>query len=235
MRRIGAGMSKCTSAIAVIVRSARSCIHVAERLAARDHAGRVGVEVGHRGVDVGAGEDPLGGGVHQVGQPLQLGPAPGVGLVEVDLGAEEVAAGQRVDLPPDALACSAPCGSSSSVRNSPNAAVAALAAPARARSSVAVAALAGGRRGRGRSRPPRRTDRSSGAPARPPRRTAAPRRRCPCAPRRTASRAGPRARWVRRPDARRWPRRPPRPRSASGRRPRGSRAAGSTAPTCVSG
>ena len=104
MRRIGAGMSKWTSAIAVIVRSARLLHPLAERLAALDHAGRIGVEVGDRGVDAGAGEDPLGGGVHQVGQPLQLGPAPGVGLVEVDLRAEEVAARERVDLPPDPLA-----------------------------------------------------------------------------------------------------------------------------------
>ena len=124
---------------------------VAERLAAVDHAGRVGVEVGDRRVDVGAGEDPLGGGVHQVGQPLQLGPAPGVGLVEVDLGAEEVAARERVDLPPDPLALRALrlelVGEEQPERRGGGA------RGTRQGSQLgAVADLAAGRRGRGRSR-----------------------------------------------------------------------------------
>ena len=185
MRRIGAGMSKCTSAIAAMVRSARSCIHVAERLAAVDHAGRVGVEVGDRGVDAGAGEDPLGGGVHQVGQPLQLGPAPGVGLVEVDLGAEEVAARERVDLAADPLALRA-LRLELVAEEQPERRGGGARGTRQRLAARRGRRPAGGRRGRGRSRPPRRSARSSGAPARPPRRTAGPRRRCPCGPRRRA-------------------------------------------------
>ena len=41
--------------------------------------------------------------MHQVREPLELGPAPGVGLVEVDPGAEEVATRQGVDLAAHAL------------------------------------------------------------------------------------------------------------------------------------
>ena len=63
---------------------------VAERLLARDGAVGVGVERGDGVVDGAAGDDLVGDGSHLVLDPVQLVEAPGVRLVEVDLGAEEV-------------------------------------------------------------------------------------------------------------------------------------------------
>ena len=67
-----------------------------------------------------------------------------------------------------------PCGSSSSVRNSPKSAKARAGAPARARAARSRSPAGdAGRPGRRRSRRPRPSGRSSGGPARRPRRTAA--------------------------------------------------------------
>ena len=74
-----------------------------ERLAAVDLAGLVGLEVVDRLARGGSREDPVGRHRHVVGEPLELLPAPGVGLLEVDGGAEEVARLERVVVAPDGV------------------------------------------------------------------------------------------------------------------------------------
>ena len=87
---------------------------------ALDPAGRVGVEGGHRVVDVPPGTIGCCDGDHLVREPLQLLPAPGVGLLEVDRGAEEVAGREGVVLAADAsrsVATARPARSRGSGRN----------------------------------------------------------------------------------------------------------------------
>ena len=72
-----------------------------ELVDALDGAVRVGLEVLDHLVDGGAGEDPLRDRTHRVLDPVELLPAPGVRLVEVEVDAVEVARVQRVALASD--------------------------------------------------------------------------------------------------------------------------------------
>ena len=83
-------------------------------------------------VDAPARDDPVAGRDHVVVEPLELLPAPGVGLLEVDGGAEELARRQRVALPPGGLLVATARRQLVSSQR-PRSAYAALAAPARCR------------------------------------------------------------------------------------------------------
>ena len=101
-------------------------------------AGRVGVQRGDRVVDRAAGHDLVGDRAHLVLEALELLEAPGVGLVQVDLGAEEVARAEGVPLAADGVL------------------VAAARARARRRGTGRTSAIGvAGRAGRCRSRSPR--------------------------------------------------------------------------------
>ena len=111
---------------------------------------------------------------HVVVEALELLPAPGVGLLEVDRRAEEVAAGQGVVLAPDGLLARGPAARARRTgrarsRRRPR-------WPRAACSRIRSGQLAGRRRsarpGRRRSRRPRPSGRSSRGSARRPRRTA---------------------------------------------------------------
>src|SRR5690242_20122296 len=97
-------MSKCTSARSATVRSASCCIQSRELLAAAELPSGVGVERGDGLRHRAAGDDAVAGRDHVVGEPLELLPAPGVGLLEVDGGTQELARGEDVALPADRLA-----------------------------------------------------------------------------------------------------------------------------------
>ena len=103
IRRTGSGMSKWTPASSSMVRSARSCIQPrnASRPCTTCEASLL--EVGHRLGVRRPGENPVGGRVEVVGEPLELLPAPRVRLLEVDPGAEEVARVQRVAVAADGV------------------------------------------------------------------------------------------------------------------------------------
>ena len=74
---------------ASMVPSARSCIHARKSRLSHDRPSGVRVEVGHCAVDVRAGAGRRAETAITRSDPLQFVPAPGVGLIEVDLRAKE--------------------------------------------------------------------------------------------------------------------------------------------------
>ena len=90
--RSGSAMSKCVPVRSASVRSARSCIQSRNASASVELPCRVGVEGGHGVGHRGTGAGDLRRRSRHLGlDAVQLLPAPRVGLVEVDHGAEEVA------------------------------------------------------------------------------------------------------------------------------------------------
>src|SRR3954447_4559072 len=103
IRRIGSGMSKCTSAISLSVRSASSCIHAANAsLPTMRRAGSASSASTASSI-VPARDDLVGDLRHLVLDAGELVLAPVVGLLEVDRGAEEVAGAAAVHLAPTGL------------------------------------------------------------------------------------------------------------------------------------
>src|SRR3954447_24623922 len=103
IRRIGSGMSKCTSAISLSVRSASSCIHAANAsLPTMRRAGSASSASTASSI-VPARDDLVGDLRHLVLDAGELVLAPVVGLIEVDRGAEEVAGAAAVHLAPTGL------------------------------------------------------------------------------------------------------------------------------------
>ena len=89
--RIVSGMSKCTPTRASTASSERLCIHSTRASAPTRTRRSLGVKRGGHLPERRTGDDRRCGGLHLDGEPAQFLPAPGVGLVEVEVGAEEVA------------------------------------------------------------------------------------------------------------------------------------------------
>ena len=98
MRRTGSGMSKCVSDMSSRVRVARSCIQSRKFSLPVIRRRGVRLERGDRLVEGAARHDLVGHPSHLVLDAPELVEGPGVGLLEVDRRAEEVARAQGVRL-----------------------------------------------------------------------------------------------------------------------------------------
>ena len=176
MRRTGSGMSKWTPASSSTVRSASSCIQ--SRNASLPSMNRAGSSSSSCAASamVPPGTNPSAIVLHLVLDAPQLLPAPGVGLLEVHPGAEEVAGGQLVVLAAHRVVVPALrrhlVGEEAAERGD------GLGRLRGVPLEVCPSAPVGRRRHeRGEHARGRRPGRSTGGPGRPPRRTAAWRRR----------------------------------------------------------
>ena len=102
-RRIGSGMSKCVRPRSATARSLVSCIHACSAVGAVQLVRGIGVEVLDRLGDRGAGQDLVGDPLLLLDHAGELLEAPLVRLVEVDLGADEVAGREGVVLAADTV------------------------------------------------------------------------------------------------------------------------------------